>query len=576
MKAPATTSNVLVVLLLLSTLASSAKAQLLPNNAEVSGFVSATGQVDTYQFNANAGDSLVLRAASTQFQPQLVVSNPAGAQAAAVSVNAADVELTFAATTSGVFTIALSSRLNGGAGAYSLQFVRAPGANELGAFISADARSESISLGDLDSYTFAANIGDRLNLRVASADFQPKFTVYDPLGSVLTSVVVNAADVTAEFAANRTGVFTVVVSARLSGKLGRYSLNYVRAPGANELGLLTDNDARTDTIELGDQDAYTFAANPNERIELRVASPSVQPLLRVYDPTGALLTSVIQNAADVEAAFATNLAGVYTVVVSARLSGGIGAYTLNFAHSPGANELGLLLDADARAAVMDVGDLDSYTFKAQTGERVQLRAASNDFQPQINVYDPSGALRTSVVQNSADVFTEFAATRSGTHTIVVSARLSGGAGNYTFNIAHAPGANELGTLTDAQPRNDTIELGDLDSYTFGATAGRSIQLRATSTELQPQFYVYGPTGSLVSSSAANSGTQSSTFTATASGAYTVVVSSRLSGGAGVYQLSIVGADSLPHSVPLPAWASVFLSAALGLLMLRTRGSAKLG
>lgn len=89
----------------------------------------------------------------------------------------------------------------------------------------------------------------------------------------------------------------------------------------------------------------------------------------------------------------------------------------------------------------------------------------------------------------------------------------------------APGANENGPLTPATMVAGAIDLADLDSYTFTATAGQKGQLVAMDTAggpFVPALAIYGPTGALVTSTY-GADMATANFSVTASGTYTAVV-----------------------------------------------------
>jgi hypothetical protein len=217
------------------------------------------------------------------------------------------------------------------------------------------------------------------------------------------------------------------------------------------------------------------------------------------------------------------------------------------------------------------GQQDSYTYTANAGEGIQLQVAdvgSGSYTPVLTVYAPSGAVVTSVA--GADVAAaEFQTPATGVYTVVIGDESSGRAstGNYALYFTHSPGANEGGALFDGVARSDTIDLGDLDSYTFSATAGQTPVITVTDTSggpLTPVVTLYGPTGATLASTAgavtASIGGHLST-----TGVYTLVVGDQSSGHASVGPYSIVVTGSGGTPVPVPAWSVLVLTGALGAL-----------
>jgi len=182
--------------------------------------------------------------------------------------------------------------------------------------------SDAIDLGDLDSYTFTANAGEGVQIRVAdtsSNDFRPRITLYDPNGAYVTSDT-NYDVAAISYAVTENGTYTVVVADGYPTKsqTANYDLYFVHMPGANEGGSLINGGVISDAIDLGDLDSYTFTANAGEGVQIRVADTSsndFRPRITLYDPNGAYVTSDTNY--DVAAiSYAVTENGTYTVVVA--------------------------------------------------------------------------------------------------------------------------------------------------------------------------------------------------------------------------------------------------------------------
>jgi hypothetical protein len=529
---------------------------LLSASDAVSGTID-KGDLDSYTFDANAGEGIQLRLTDLDggaFVPALAVYNPAGGLVSAVYGN--EVAYTsFAAVTTGTYTVVAYDWSPGVAstGNYTLYFTVAPGANEGGLLSASDPVTGTIDKGDLDSYTFDANAGEGVQLRLTDVDggaFVPALAVYNPAGGLVSAVYGNEVAYTS-FAAVTTGTYTVVAYDWSTGvaSTGNYALYFTVAPGANEGGLLSASDAVSGTIDKGDLDSYTFDANAGEGIQLRltdVDGGAFVPALAVYNPAGGLVSAVYGNEV-AYTSFAAVTTGTYTVVAYDWSTGvaSTGNYTLYFTAAPGANEGGSLSPGSVTAGTIDKGDLDSYTFTANAGEGIQLRltdVAGGAFVPALAVYNPAGGL-VSAVYGVEVANTSFAAVTTGTYTVVAYDWSTGVAstGDYDLHFTKAPGANEGGALVSGTPVSGAIGKGDLDSYTFTANAGDTIQLSMSDiadTAFVPALAVYNPAGGFVSSVYA-AGVATSAFTAGWTGTYTVVAYDWSSGAASTGDYTLV-------------------------------------
>jgi len=262
------------------------------------------------------------------------------------------------------------------------------------------------------------------------------------------------------------------------------------------------------------------------------------------------------------------------------------ALILAFTWIPFASAAPLVNGGHVSGAISTVGGQDSYTFTATAGENVWLRIAdtsNNSFYPQIYLYSPTGAYISHSSDGSVAGLTH-TATSTGTYTVVVSDYYGEYTGNYNFYFARIPGANEGGSMGNGSLRLETIDLGDLDSYTFSVTSGATVQLKVTDTSnnsFYPQIYLYGPTGAYIDHSSHGS-VANLARTLTTAGTYTMIVSDYYGEYTGNYTLQLTGtgitSSDTPSTgdsdgdVPLPAWALILLGAGLLGAMRRRLGN----
>src|SRR5205823_7779948 len=92
--------------------------------------VTTLGDEDLWSFNANAGDSFVLRcgelSGTGSYSPNLRLYGPSGALLAS-DANASDSFIAYQATNSGKYTLMLDSLAANNTGSYRLRFMHIPG-----------------------------------------------------------------------------------------------------------------------------------------------------------------------------------------------------------------------------------------------------------------------------------------------------------------------------------------------------------------------------------------------------------------------------------------------------------------
>ena len=337
------TSCLLMALFLPALCLNTANASVLINGANQTGIIFTNTVADSYTFTANTGDSINLRLGTTGFSGRLQLYGPNGALLDAVgSYPVKDDLIAYTATNSGTFTVLVSDAYGGQSGTYELHLAQVPEAfivpagDEGGAMTNGGNYDGTNTLGDLDMFTFTANKGDSINLRLGTTNFVGKLQLYGPNGALLQSVgSFPIKDDLIAYTATNSGTFTVLVSDGYGGGTGTYELHLAQIPEAfivpagDQGGALTNGGNYTGTITLGDLDMYACTASRGDVINLELKTTNFIGYLQIYGPTGALLQSVggFPVTDDLITYTATNT-GTFTVLVSDGYGGGSGTYGL--------------------------------------------------------------------------------------------------------------------------------------------------------------------------------------------------------------------------------------------------------
>jgi hypothetical protein len=421
----------------------------------------------------------------------------------------------------------------------------------------------TVLINTTNSYTFTANAGDSINLRLGTTNFDGWLQLFGPNGTLLVSGTGDGSTdaYIDNYTATNSGTFTVLVSSWFSGGTGTYALHLAQIPEAfivpagDEGGPLTNGANATGAITLGDLDMWTFTANTGDKINLRLGTTNFDGWLQLFGPDGKLLvTGAYSGSTDahIDNYTATN-SGTFTVLVSSWFSVDTGTYALHLAQIPEAfivpagDEGGPLTNGANATGAITLGDLDMWTFTANTGDKINLRLGTTDFDGWLQLFGPDGKLLvTGAYSGSTDAHIDnYTATNSGTFTVLVSSWFSVDTGTYALHLAQIPEAfivpagDEGGGMTGSANYAGTITLGDLDIWTFTACTGDSINLQLNTTNFDGWLQLFGLNGGLLKTTGGST-VSSIAYTATNCGTFTVLVSSWFSGDTGTYGLAANG------------------------------------
>ena len=315
---------------------------LIPGKVETSSL--AQGALDSYTFAAGAGQGVQLRltAKTNGFGASFTVYDPSGAVAvtssgASAIVGGAD----FSAKTGGVYTLILSDGTTGraGAGPYDLFFTLAPAANEGTQLVPGVPTAAMLAPGGLNAYTFDAQAGQAVQLRVAEqygAQFTSTFAVYGPSGALVTTGQTSSAVVSgADFSIKTSGTHTVVAYDGSTGRAGSgpYIVYLVLAPGTVGTALSPGVVVSSQLAE-GALDAYTFTAQVGNTVSVHPgdADGGAFPFtIYVYDPSGKVAGAANYG----PVTFAALSSGTFTIVVYDGTTGRArtGPYSISFSRN---------------------------------------------------------------------------------------------------------------------------------------------------------------------------------------------------------------------------------------------------
>ncbi|MEZ5356701.1 MAG: hypothetical protein R2762_29030 [Bryobacteraceae bacterium] len=239
---------------------------------------------------------------------------------------------------------------------------------------------------------------------------------------------------------------------------------------------------------VGDTDIFTFPGQAGEVVELHVATTAGPgfPVINLFRPNGQLVSSVFSGLRRT-----LDASGTFRIQIVENGNNQTVGYTLALERvapaSPKSRTLayGVLLEDELNV----VGDLDMFAFSGTAGTSVSLLVATiaGPGFPVINLYDPDGALITSVFSGTTQ-----ALTKTGLHYVMISENgnnqtvtyrldlqcISGGCGSISIPDVGVPspssgsGSSQIFTLqfTDA---DGTADLDVLNVLINNAIDGRN-------------------------------------------------------------------------------------------------------
>ena len=168
-------------------------------------------------------------------------------------------------------------------------------------------------------------------------------------------------------------------------------------------------------------------------------------------------------------------------------------------------QIGLINDAIVSGEISSVGETDEYTFSATAGESVSIRMvelSGSSFSPSLTLYNPDGSLvfsNTGNEQAALDCWSiSFACELDQTGSYLLVAADSGiNTGTYEIHYKRLAISDENGALVNDGVVLGDLTKGDIDSYTFEATAGESVSIRMveiSGVNFQPIVSLYNPDG----------------------------------------------------------------------------------
>ena len=329
----------------------------------------------------------------------------------------------------------------------------------------------------------------------------------------------------------------------------------------------------------GQVDTYTFSAAVGNTFEVTLgdsdATSNVHPYLQILAPGGARVVNNAQTVTKTSTSgivvVPANLGGTYTILVQDYYGNNTGGYDVELAKAPSSQHAdsngdgGVILSGQTKAGTINrYGDIDVFTFTANVGNSFDISlgdaSASSTMRPYLQVFTPAGTRVVNVAQTVSNtsvsgIYT-VPAGAGGTFTAIVQdyyGNATGGA--YDVELAVAPATQAADSNGDGGPivKTQTIagninRTGDIDTYTFSATAGDNFQVTfadaSPASGVRPYLQIFNPAGVRITNAAqtVNNTSEQGNYAVPVggTGTYTIVVQDYYGNGTGAYNLELTG------------------------------------
>jgi hypothetical protein len=304
--------------------------------------------------------------------------------------------------------------------------------------------------------------------------------------------------------------------------------------------------------------SYTFygTAGAGVVVVATTSSGSLDPEVFLYSPSSTLEASDWGNTQARIDNHTLAESGWYTIVIKNFGGSFTGAFCVSLVLLPGSTSLGEIQSGLSLSGTVS-HNIESTTFYGTAGSGVVIVAttASGSLDPQVFLYAPSGAREISGWGNSQVRIDPHTLAETGLYTIVVEDHTGSSSGAFCVSLVLLPGSTSLGEIQSGLSLSGTLSY-NIESTTFYGTAGSGVVVVATtaSGSLDPQAFLYAPSGAREASDWGNTQARIDGHTLAETGWYTIVVEDYYGPWNGIFDVSLVLIPAIapPAASPTPS------------------------
>jgi TolB protein len=254
---------------------------------------------EQWTFIAHAGDRVRITQVSRDFDSFLTLLDPNNRQIANNDDGLGNLDSLIEQTLSqsGTYTVLAGSYRNSGTGDYTLTITITSRASSGGGGTLTDAVNQAayLSYGEEAVWTFNADTGNLVTIRMESSDFDSYLELYDPSNRLITTNDDGGGNLNSLISSQRlvaSGTYTVIARSYGNNDSGNYVISIqISTNDASGLPFLVYDQEYDGYLTEGERQLWTFQGNAGDVITIRLNSNQFDPYLELYAPEGGLLES---------------------------------------------------------------------------------------------------------------------------------------------------------------------------------------------------------------------------------------------------------------------------------------------
>lgn len=536
---------------------------------------------DTWTFDVEAGDSILLGVFSETFDSYLRLYGPDGELIAEDDDSGGGGDAVFwnyQISETGTYKVEVTEYYNTAGGEYQIFFneIIVGGELEYGETI-----TDSITITDQRLWFFDGLDGDTVSIYFNSDDFDTFLLLVDPFNDLVFTNDDFGDSVNSgieDFVLLADGVYSIFVTSSYIGEFGEYDLELLLgddAPPADptpepeqpsEDDLIAELGFEYVRTLIGDEvDVWTLYAEEGQIIDIFVNSADFDTYVGLYDKDAEQLeinddgpdgtNSLIQYYTILET-------GIYYITISGYDASEAGEYTLSIMFSMGGPlDMGEIVVDTTITNTLGIGNWHGWDFTLDAEATVIISLESTEFDAYLELYGDEGFLTSDddSLGNQDALISDYILP-AGNYTVYASGISSSASGAYELGLYTMPEENaEYQRLVVNQTEYNLsedgyLESGYYDAWQFSGLAGDVISISADSEDVDPYIELYNMADILLESNDDNGSSFNSlidSFVLPADGMYEVDVMAVDMSSSGAYVL-LISSTSEPTVVEDPA------------------------